>query len=165
MSAAMNFRLARPEDYPTIEPLIIDSFEPISAYVDVEAKMGPFNGHGWRSRWQNRIRKAFDTQIVLVGEERGEVVAYASGVIDEAEKLALLDILAVDRRHHGKGYGRSMLRAYLDHVKQLGAQAVNLECLSDNNAGNSLYESEGFKDVFRTVPAVPHPISLRVGNH
>lgn len=147
----MNFRLARPEDYATIEPLIIDSFEPISAYVDVEASMGLLNGHGWRSRWQNRIRKAFDTQIVLLGAENDQIVAYASGAIDEAEKLALLDILAVDRLQHGKGYGRSMLRAFLDHVKQLGAQAVNLECLSDNSVGNSLYESEGFEDVFRTV--------------
>ena len=145
----MTFRLARPEDYATIEPLIIDSFEPISAYVDVEAMIGPLNGHGWRSRWQNRIRKAFDTQIVLLGEEGGRVVAYASGAIDEAEKLALLDILAVDRRHHGKGHGRAMLRAYLDHVKQLGAQAVNLECLSNNEVGNSLYESEGFQDIYR----------------
>ena len=147
----MTFRLAQPSDYSTIEALIIDSFEPITAYKEVEAQMGALNGHGWRSRWRNRVRKAFDSEIVLLGEEEGKIVAYASGTIDESEKLALLDILAVHRSRHGKGLGRAMLRAFLDHVKAGGAEVVHLECLSDNAPGNSLYESEGFSDVYRTI--------------
>ena len=147
----MNFRLAQPEDYSTIETLIIDSFEPITAYKTIETQMGELNGHGWHGRWQNRVRNAFKSQIVLLGEDEGEVVAYASGTIDEAEKLALLDILAVARTRHGKGIGRAMLRAFLDHVKQAGAEVVHLECLSNNERGNSLYESEGFSDIYHTI--------------
>jgi ribosomal protein S18 acetylase RimI-like enzyme len=44
-----------------------------------------------------------------------------------------------------------MLRGIIDHLKSLGCQYVNLDCLTNNDAGNSLYEAEGFMEVARHI--------------
>ena len=66
-------------------------------------------------------------------------------------RLAYVDLLAVDNRRQGKGYGRVALRAMLRLMKELGAEHVHLECLSDNDVGNRLYESEGFEEAARSI--------------
>lgn len=93
----------------------------------------------------------FATQYILVGEEDGEIVAMASGTIEEPTRLGFIDLLAVDRRFQGRGYGRAMLRAILAYLKQQGCEHAHLECLVDNEAGNRLYQSEGFVEVARSI--------------
>ena len=148
---ALEFRLALPSDYERLEKLAIDSFGPITWMKKADPRFGPLNGKDWRVRWQLRFRKAFDSQIVLVGEEEGEIVAFASGTLDHDTLLGLVDLLGVDPGHHGRGYGRQMLRAFLAFLKAHGAVHANLECLTDNDVGNNLYRSEGFEEVARSI--------------
>ncbi len=142
---ALAFRLARPEDYPALETLTLESFEPITWFRQVDRRFGPLNGKDWRQRWRSRFRRAFDTQHVLVGETGGRIVAFASGTIDVDEGLGFIDLLAVDRSCQGRGYGREMLRGMLAYMKAQGAAHAHLECLADNDTGNNLYRSEGFE--------------------
>ena len=44
-----------------------------------------------------------------------------------------------------------MLRGVIEHLKGVGIQYVHLDCLTDNEAGNALYESEGFEEVARHI--------------
>lgn len=148
---SLSFRLATPADCPNLEPMVIDSFEPITWFKKVDDRFGPLNGRDWRQRWQARLAQAFRTQILLVGEAEGEIVAYASGAYNTDTRLGFIDLLAVDRRYQGRGYGREMLRGMLAHLRQLGAQHVHLECLADNDVGNHLYRSEGFVEVARSI--------------
>ena len=74
-----------------------------------------------------------------------------SGTFDRDSALAYIDLLAVDRRHQGRGYGREMLRGMMRHMKDLGGQYINLDCLADNDTANALYRSEGFEEVARQV--------------
>ncbi|HZT33930.1 MAG TPA: GNAT family N-acetyltransferase [Bryobacteraceae bacterium] len=148
---SLQFRLARPTDYARLEQLAIDSFEPITWVKKTDERFGPLNGKNWRERWQSRFRKAFDSQQVLVGEAEGEIVAFASGTIDDETRLGFIDLLGVDRREQGKGYGRQMLRGMLQYMKEQGAVHANLECLTDNDIGNNLYRSEGFEEVARHI--------------
>ena len=148
---SLTFRRADASDYDKIEDLVIDSFEAITWFKTAEARYGPLNGQGWRVRWQKRLRKAFDSQIVQLGEIGGEIVTYTSGTYDADTRLAYVDLLAVDNRRQDKGYGRVALRAMLRLMKELGAEHVHLECLSDNDVGNRLYESEGFEEAARSI--------------
>jgi ribosomal protein S18 acetylase RimI-like enzyme len=145
------FRLAEPSDYAVLEKLTIESFEPITWLRKVDERFGPLNGRDWRERWRARFQHAFNTQRVLVGEAEGELVAFASGTLDAAAGLGFIDLLAVDRRFQGRGYGREMLRGMLAYFKGEGAGHVHLECLTDNEAGNALYRSEGFEDLAQSV--------------
>lgn len=148
---ALSVRLADPAEYPKLEKMVIDAFEPISWMKKLDDRMGPLNGVDWRARWEARMAKIFDTQIILVGEQDGEVVAFASGLIDPLAATGLIDILAVAGGRQGRGLGREMLRGMMDHLRERGCRYVNLECLTDNDVGNRLYESEGFVEVARHI--------------
>lgn len=147
----LTFRLAVPSDYERLEDLCISSFEPITWMKKADLRFGPLNGKGWYARWQLRFRHVFDTQTVLVGELDGEIAAFATGNVDPETLLGFIDILGVDQRLHGRGLGREMLRGMLHWMKTQGAIHANLECLADNDVGNSLYRAEGFEEVARSI--------------
>jgi len=148
---ALKFRLAAAPEHSRIEEMVIESFEPITWLKKLDARIGPLNGRGWRTRWQARMRRVFETEIVLVGESDGGLAAMSSGTFDRDDALAYIDLLAVDRRFQGRGYGREMLQGMMQHMKGLGAQYVNLDCLTDNDTANALYRAEGFEEVARQV--------------
>jgi ribosomal protein S18 acetylase RimI-like enzyme len=147
----LDFRPANPSEYPKIESMVIESFEPISWVKRLEDRMGPLNNRDWRTRWKDRMRHVFATEIVLVGETRRQIAAMSSGTLDAAAALAYIDLLAVDRRFRRRGYGREMLRGMMQHMKTLGGQYVYLDCLTDNDTGNNLYRAEGFEEVVRQI--------------
>ena len=138
--------------------MVIESFEPITWFKKLDARIGPLNGRDWRTRWQARMRHVFETEVILVGENAGEIVAMSSGTLDRDHALAYIDLLAVHKRFQRHGYGREMLRGMMQHMKQLGAQYVHLDCLTDNDKANALYRAEGFEEVachirwFRRLP-------------
>lgn len=144
----LRFRPAAPGEYADLETMVIDAFEPITWARTIDLRYGPPNGMDWRERWRRRMRDVFAAEIVLVGEAEGKVVTFASGTLDAA-RIGFIDILCVHRDHQGRGYGRETLRAMLDHFRGLGALHCHLECLAGNEAGNRLYESEGFEEVAR----------------
>jgi ribosomal protein S18 acetylase RimI-like enzyme len=144
-------RLATPADQTAIERLVLAAFEPITWQKRLDARFGPLNGNDWKARWQARLSKIFATQIVLVGEQSGAMAAVATATIDQAAALGFIDVLAVSREFQGQGLGREMLRGTLAHLKSLGCEYVNLDCLTDNDTGNALYASEGFEEVARHI--------------
>jgi ribosomal protein S18 acetylase RimI-like enzyme len=148
----LTFRLAKDSEYDKLESFTIAAFEPITWFRIIDEKYGPLNGLDWRERWRRRFRKIWGTQIILVGEKDGEAAALATASIDHAARLGYIDLLAVAGPFQGKGYGREMLRAMLQHLKeQHGCLHAHLECLTTNTVGNALYKSEGFEEVARSI--------------
>ena len=147
----LGLRLATSDDRPAIERLVLEAFEPITWQKKLDARFGPLNGNDWQARWRSRLAKIFESQIVLVGEVNGLIAAVATGTVDRESALGFIDVLAVGREFQGFGYGREMLRGVIAHYKELGCQHVNLDCLTDNDAGNSLYASEGFEEMARHI--------------
>ncbi|MCC6539273.1 MAG: GNAT family N-acetyltransferase [Bryobacterales bacterium] len=144
----MRFRLATSADFPALEAMIIASFEPISWFQAIDAQFGTLNGHDWHARWQQRLAKLFAEEIILIGEtDEGEMAAAALGTYDAKQCLGFVDLLAVSTAHQGQGLGREMLRAMLDHFRKLGARHAHLDCLTSNERGMKLYESEGWTPV------------------
>lgn len=131
--------------------MVINAFEPITWMKRLDDAVGPLNGADWRTRWHARMAKVFEAQIILVGTTQGEAVAFASGTIDPLAAMGLVDLLAVKQGEQGHGYGRAMLRGIMQHFREKGCQYVNLECLTTNEVGNRLYESEGFVEVARQI--------------
>jgi ribosomal protein S18 acetylase RimI-like enzyme len=147
----LKVRPAETLEYQKIEDMVIESFEPITWFKKLDDRIGPLNGQDWRMRWKDRLRHVFETEIVLVGEAAGELAAMSSGTLDQGAALGYVDLLAVDRRFRGRGYGREMLGGMMQHMKALGGQYVYLDCLTDNDTGNTLYRSEGFEEVARQI--------------
>jgi ribosomal protein S18 acetylase RimI-like enzyme len=148
---ALSIRKATDGDHAVLESLVIDSFEPITWQKQLDENFGPLNGRDWRERWTARLQKIFRTQEVLIGESGAELAAMASGTVDREAALGFIDVLAVGRRFQGRGFGREMLQAMMQHFQGLGCQYVHLDCLTNNDVGNSLYEREGFQEVARHI--------------
>ena len=154
----LEFRPATPAEHPRIEAMVLESFEPVTWFKKLDARVGPLNGRDWRVRWQERLQHIFETEVILLGESNGELVAMSSGTLDRPNALAYIDLLAVAPGLQGRGYGREMLRGMMQHMKSLGALYVHLDCLTDNDKGNALYRAEGFEEVachirwFRRIP-------------
>jgi ribosomal protein S18 acetylase RimI-like enzyme len=147
----LHIRPATPSDFSALEELVIASFEPITWQKKLDEKIGPLNGLDWRERWRLRLAKIFATQEVLLGESDGKLAAMASGTADRDAALGFIDVLGVGRDFQGQGLGRQMLRGMMQHLKNLGCRYVNLDCLTENEAGNALYRSEGFEETARHI--------------
>lgn len=147
----LEFRPAKPSEFAQLEEMVIASFEPITWFKKLDAKVGPLNGRDWRTRWQSRMKHIFETEIILVGSAGGEIAAMSSGTLDRENALAYIDLLAVDGRFRRRGYGREMLRGMMAHLKALGARYVHLDCLTDNDTANALYQAEGFQEAARHI--------------
>ncbi|MFN7924563.1 MAG: GNAT family N-acetyltransferase [Bryobacteraceae bacterium] len=147
----MQFRLASPSERPALEPLIVASFEPITWFKKVDARFGPLNGHDWRDRWRLRLDKVFASQIILAGEHEGAIAAVSTGAYESETRLGFIDLLAVSPSFQGHGFGREMLRAMVEHFRQLGARHVHLDCLTDNAKGMSLYGAEGWTPIAESM--------------
>ena len=148
---ALQVRPAKEADFPAIEAMVIASFEPITWARTLDLRVGPLNGVDWRERWRDRLQKVFSGQIVLAGENEQELVAASTSTFDQRTALAYIDILAVAPEQQRCGYGREMLRATMAYLKSIGAQYVNLDCLTGNDKANDLYEAEGFEEVARHI--------------
>ncbi len=92
----LHFRPAEAGEHQKIQDMVIESFEPITWFKKLDAQIGPLNGRDWRIRWQARMRRVFETQIVLVGETSEVIVAMSSGTIDQDAALAYINLLAVE---------------------------------------------------------------------
>jgi ribosomal protein S18 acetylase RimI-like enzyme len=147
----MKIRPAKDSESKQLEELVIDAFEPITKFKQIDEQFGTLGGLDWRQRWERRFHKIFSTETVLVGEVSGEIVAFASGTVDRVTQLGFIDLLAVAQSRQGKGYGRAMLRGMLDYMKSQGMEHAHLDCLVDNEVGNHLYAAEGFEEYGRTI--------------
>lgn len=73
----------------------------------------------------------------------GALVGYA-GLWFDGEDVQVMTV-GTDLAHQGRGIGRLLLTALLDHGRRLGARAALLEVRVDNAPALHLYESAGFE--------------------
>ena len=147
----LTFRAATPDEHPQLKKMILDCFEPITWFKTADQKYGPMNGLDWRARWDQRLKKVFETQIILVGEQDGEVLACATGTYDAATAMGFVDLLAVVAASQGSGLGREMLRGIIAHFQQMSAVYAHLDCLTTNEVANRLYAAEGFEQAMQSI--------------
>ncbi len=81
----------------------------------------------------------------------GGIVGFSSGTIDPELRLGYVDLLAIDPKAQGKGHGRRLLHAMLGTFLDRGAEHAYLDCLVENHVGNTLYRTEGFEEVARSI--------------
>ncbi|MEJ7797450.1 MAG: GNAT family N-acetyltransferase [Solirubrobacteraceae bacterium] len=53
--------------------------------------------------------------------------------------------MAIVAAERGKGHGRAMLRAAIEHARSMGLHKIELEVWPDNERAIALYESAGFE--------------------
>lgn len=147
----LTFREPTPADHEPLIAMVVESFEPISWYRKLDARLEPLNGRAWDQRFADRLRDALASQYVVIGEDGGKTLTYASGTYDERSRSAFLDLLAVAKEMQAAGLGRATLREFERRMQGKGALYLHLDCLTDNEPGNRLYAAEGFFEAARQI--------------
>ncbi len=115
------------------------SFDPARLDFDRTAEL--VGGSYWgTTRTPESSRRAFDNSFCAIGLVDGQQVAFARVITDRAVFAYLLDVI-VWPEHRGKGYGKRLVEALLDHPELAG---VGHWCLTTMDA-QGLYERYGFE--------------------
>jgi len=116
------------------------TLEDVPRLLELEHEL--FDAGSW-SEWMIRDELGARGRHYLGVEVEGVLVGYAGAWFDGVDSQVMT--LGVAREHQGKGLGRTLLRALLDHERERGARQVFLEVRVDNASALALYESFGFE--------------------
>jgi len=94
---------------------------------------------------------ARDADGVFVAEIDGQVVGYITTFRDRDAGMGLIPNLAVDAAHRGRGIGRRLIEYALDDFRKEGLTHAKIETLAQNDIGQNLYPSLGFREVARQI--------------
>lgn len=149
----LHFRCYRPTDLLVIKRLTIEGFEGVSIDRNIEDQFGLINNHDWR--WRKVRHIDFDVERdadgVFVAELDGQVVGYITTFRDHDAGIGLIPNLAVDAQQRGRGIGRKLIEYALNNFREAGLTHAKIETLAQNDVGQTLYPSLGFREVARQI--------------
>ncbi|MDF2185181.1 ribosomal protein S18-alanine N-acetyltransferase [Grimontia hollisae] len=109
------------------------------------------HSHPWAESLLRKPESKFGCNRVLVVNQTLVGYFFAQCVAGEA---SLLNI-AVSPDYQGQGYGKILLQAFLDCMKEMGGEEAWLEVRESNKAAIRLYESLGFNEFDRRYDYYP----------
>ncbi|CAL9456269.1 GNAT family N-acetyltransferase [Streptomyces sp. enrichment culture] len=101
------------------------------------------------------LRQLYDlcgARIVVLdddGEERDGIVGYAVAARASNGRTGWVLALGVARAARGRGWGRELLRACVDGLREDGAEEIRLTVEPANDSALALYRGLGFTEVER----------------
>lgn len=149
----ISFRSYAPSDLGVIKQLTVEAFDGVSIDRNIEEQFGPINERDWR--WRKARHIDFDVTrdpggvFVAVVDER--VVGYITTFRDHDAGMGLIPNLAVDSAFRGQGIGRKLIEFALNHFRDQGLTHAKIETLDQNDVGQGLYPSLGFREVARQI--------------
>lgn len=115
-----------------------------------------FNGHPEQGSWtrsdleERESQPWFDPQGFLLHEEEGALAAFCWTKVQDDEheigEIGEIYVIAVNPDFQGRGLGRELVLAGLEHLSGLGIAKAMLYVDRDNAGARALYRSLGFVD-------------------
>jgi len=130
-----------------------ESFGPFCLDGNIEERFGTVAG----TTWQDRKRSGIDYDLrknpehTFVAEMDGRVVGYVSGRIYRSTSIGHVANMAVHPEYQGRGAGRKLLAAMIEHFRECGMRYARIETLEQNYKGRRFYPSVGFEEIGRQI--------------
>jgi len=139
-----------PSDYPSIEAITGEVFEPASIDALVEKMIG---GKPWLEVKMVAVRRELENgpHLCAVAEFDGKVVGFVTNIVDQVASRGIIANLAVSRVAQGLGLGRRLIQWSLDLFRSLNLQQAKIETLATNEVGRHLYPTLGFREIVQQV--------------
>ncbi len=149
----MHIRPFRPEDLPLLKQITADAFDGVSIDQGIEREFGLINGHGWKWRKARHLDldAARDPEGIFVVEVDERIVGCMSTWQDHEAGIGHIPNIAFVPEFRGKGLGRTLIEYALDLFRKNGLTLARIETLVQNDVGNHLYRSLGFREVARQI--------------
>jgi len=149
----MLIRPYRPDDLPTLKAITVAAFDGVSIDQGIEHEFGPINGHDWQWRKARHLDDdaSRDPSGIFVAEHEGQIAGYITTWQDRAAGIGHIPNLAIAAEFRGQGLGRQLIEHALAHFRASGLPCAKIETLVQNDIGNHLYRSLGFREVARQI--------------
>lgn len=126
-------------------------------------KMVPYGSKNWRQAVNLEIRPdqrefvsgaldtiaysaAYKNHKLFVEMEGERAVGLLDLSVDKKKGDYNIEIVLIDRRYQGRGFGKFMLRFAVDYLKKAGAKKLSIGVNRFNIPAQKLYKSVGFKE-------------------
>ena len=149
----MQIRPFQPSDLPRLKEITVEAFDGVSIDQAMENTFGLINGQHWQWRKGRHLDDdvARDPESIFVAEEEGHILGCITAWMDREAGVGHIPNVALTPESRGKGYGRQLIEFALDHFREHGLTHARIETLAQNNIGNHLYASIGFREVARQI--------------
>ena len=153
---AMHIRPYRPEDLPALKAITVAAFDGVSIDQGIENEFGLVNGRDWRWRKARHLDEdaAREPGGIFVAEHDGQPIGCITTWQDRAAGIGHIPNIAIAAEFRGHGLGRQLIEHALDHFRSSGLSHAKIETLVQNEVGNHLYRSLGFREVARQIHLV-----------
>ncbi|MGF9648721.1 GNAT family N-acetyltransferase [Pseudarthrobacter oxydans] len=139
----ISFRRSVPSDFPEVRRITRDAYLHAGHFAADHPYMGVLED----------VEHRAEHAQVWVGESAGRMVAavtltFAEQPYSEIAQDGELEfrMLAVDPPHQGGGLGQAVVRAVIEHARQLpGIKAISITSATFMERAHCLYESRGFR--------------------
>ncbi len=147
-------RPGRSDELDLLKEMTAEAFDGVSIDQGIEREFGIVSGHDWRWRKMRHLDEDLlhDSRgIFVAAADDGTVLGYVSSWCDREAGIGHIPNLVVAAGHRGRGIGRRLLEHILDHFRAQGLTHAKIETLVQNDVGNALYTSLGFREVARQI--------------
>ncbi|AKD02050.1 GNAT family N-acetyltransferase [Pontibacter korlensis] len=143
MSTSKHIRQATTADIPLIMQLAEATWEPTYRSILTKEQLDFMFGVIYTEEALHKQMQQGQT-FLLFHEEEGQPVGFASySLKDEAEKVYKLNKIYLLPQTQGKGYGKVLIQAVEQEVRELGGAVLDLN-VNRYNAAKSFYERCGY---------------------
>jgi len=149
----MQIRPFQPSDLSRLKEITVEAFDGVSIDQAMENAFGPINGRTWQWRKGRHLDDdvSREPEGIFVAEEEGRILGCITVWMDREAGVGHIPNVALAPESRGKGYGRELIEFALDHFREHGLTHARIETLVQNNVGNQLYQSIGFREVARQI--------------
>lgn len=148
-SMPTTFRSYQDTDLPILKAIMVDAFDGVSIDQGIEREFGIINARNWQWRKARHLDDDVcrDREGIIVAEHDGRIVGFISTWIDREAGIGHIPNLSIVPEWRGKGLGRLLLQMAKTRFREAALTHAKIETLQQNQVGNHLYRSEGFRPV------------------
>jgi len=88
---------------------------------------------------------------LFVAEVDGIILGIITTSQDQASGIGHIPNLSIAQKFQGCGMGRKLIQQALDYFRQSGMTHAKIETVVQNETGNYLYRSVGFREIARQI--------------
>ncbi len=149
----MKIRKMKPDDMGRIVAITKAAWGDDTLHKLMEDRYGIIGNESWDQRKADEIESLCrkNPANVIVADENGRVVGYASFTIDADSRIGHVLDNAVDPEYQGRGTGTAMNKWVLDRFGSEGVEIVRVSTLVHDKAARRMYEKNGFEELARTI--------------
>lgn len=149
----ITFRGYQDSDLETLKAIMVEAFNGVSIDQGIEREFGVINGREWQWRkarhLDDDVRR--DREGIVVAENDGRIVGFISSWLDIDAGIGHIPNISIVPECRGQGLGRKMITMAFDRFREAGLSHAKIETLIQNQIGNHLYQSMGFKPIAQQV--------------